>query len=84
MLIIKRIDRSETMGHIELLELPENRRIKTIHLTPEGERYVNALIPHIYEADRRAMEVLTAEQQDTLIQLMDTFVAAFRREMLGE
>lgn len=71
-------------GYIELLELLENRRIKTIHLTPEGERYVNALIPHIYEADWRAMEVLTAEQQDTLIQLMDTFVAAFRREMLGE
>lgn len=71
-------------GYIELLELPENRRIKTIHLTPEGERYANALISHIYEADRRAMEVLTAEQQDPLIQLMDTFVAAFRREMLGE
>ena len=32
-------------GYIELLELPENRRIKTIHLTPEGERYANALIP---------------------------------------
>ena len=71
-------------GYVELLELPENRRIKTIHLTPEGERYANALIPHIYEADRKAMETLTEEEQDTLIRLMDTFVAAFRREMLGE
>lgn len=71
-------------GYVALLELPENRRIKTIHLTPEGERYANALIPHIYEADRKAMETLTDEQQDTLIRLMDTFVAAFRQEMLGE
>lgn len=69
---------------LDAIQQTENRRIKTIHLTPEGERYANALISHIYEADRRAMEVLTAEQQDTLIQLMDTFVAAFRREMLGE
>ena len=71
-------------GYIELLELPENRRIKTIHLTEKGEQYANALIPHIYEADRKAMEVLDEAQQDTLIQLMDTFVAAFRKEMLGE
>lgn len=71
-------------GYIELLELPENRRIKTIHLTAEGKQYANALIPHIYEADRKAMEALTEEQQDLLIQLMDTFVTAFRREMLGE
>jgi MarR family transcriptional regulator, organic hydroperoxide resistance regulator len=71
-------------GYVELLELPENRRIKTIHLTPTGEQYANALIPHIYEANRKAMEALTEEQQDTLIRLMDTLVAAFRREMLGE
>ena len=71
-------------GYVELLELPENRRIKTIHLTPAGEQYADALIPHIYEANRKAMEALTEEQQDTLIRLMDTLVAAFRREMLGE
>lgn len=71
-------------GYVELLELPENRRIKTIHLTSTGEQYANALIPHIYEANRKAMEALTEEQQNELIRLMDTFVAAFRREMLGE
>ena len=71
-------------GYVELLELPENRRIKTIHLTPAGEQYANALIPHIYEANRKAMEALTEEKQNELIRLMDTFVAAFRREMLGE
>ena len=70
-------------GYIELLELPENRRIKTIHLTEKGTEYANTLIPHIHNADRKAMETLTEEEQDTLLQLMNTNVSAFRKEMLG-
>ena len=71
-------------GYIELREFPENRRIKTIHLTEKGEQYANELIPHIHQADKVAMKVLTEEQQDTLLSLMDTYVSAFRKEMLGE
>ena len=71
-------------GYIELLELPENRRIKAIHLTEAGEQYANTLIPHIHDADRKAMQTLTEEQQDTLLRLMETYVSAFRKEMLGE
>lgn len=70
-------------GYIELLELPENRRIKTIHLTEKGTEYANTLIPHIHDADRKAMETLTEEEQDALLQLMSTYVSAFRKEMLG-
>ena len=71
-------------GYIELRELPENRRIKTIHLTEKGAQYADTLIPHIRHADRLAMEALSEEQQDELIQLMDLYVSTFRREMLGE
>ena len=71
-------------GYIELHELPENRRIKTIHLTEEGMRYADTLIPHIHQADQAAMKVLTEEQQDTLLQLMELYVATFRKEMLGD
>lgn len=71
-------------GYIELREFPENRRVKTIHLTPEGEQYAAALIPHIHQADKLAMGALTGEQQDTLLSLMDIYVSAFRKEMLGE
>lgn len=71
-------------GYIELRELPENRRIKTIHLTEKGKEYADTLIPHIHKADRFAMEALTEEQQDTLIKLMNIYVSAFRKEMLGE
>ena len=70
-------------GYIELLELPENRRIKTIHLTEKGTEYANTLIPHIHDADRKAMETLTEEEQDALLRLMNTYVSAFRKEMLG-
>lgn len=71
-------------GYIALLELPENRRIKTIHLTEKGREYADTLIPHIHQADQRAMQTLTEEQQDTLLRLIGTYVSAFRKEMLGE
>ena len=71
-------------GYIELREFPENRRIKTIHLTKKGQEYADTLIPHIHEADCRAMNALTDGQQDALLQLMETYVAAFRKAMLGE
>ncbi len=71
-------------GYIELLELPENRRIKTIHLTEKGTEYADTLIPHIHQADQRAMQTLTDEQQDMLLRLIGTYVSAFRKEMLGE
>ncbi len=71
-------------GYIELRELPENRRVKTIHLTEEGRQYADTLIPHIHRADRLAMEALTEEQQDTLLSLIHLYAAAFRKEMLGE
>ncbi len=71
-------------GYIELREFPENRRIKTIHLTEKGKAYADELIQHIHEADKVAMRSLTEEQQDTLLSLMDTYVFAFRKEMLGE
>lgn len=51
-------------GYIELRELPENRRVKTIHLTEKGTQYADTLIPHIHHADRLAMEALSEEQQE--------------------
>ena len=71
-------------GYIELREFPENRRIKTIHLTKKGMEYAETLIPHIHEADCKAMRALSEEQQDMLLELMDIYVSTFRKEMLGE
>lgn len=71
-------------GYIELRELPENRRIKTIHLTEKGMEYAQTLILHIHEADCKAMAALTEEEQDTLLKLINVYVSTFRREMLNE
>ena len=71
-------------GYIELRELPENRRIKTIHLTPEGQSYAETLVPHIHQASCNAMAALSEVQQNQLLRLMDQYVSAFRKEMLGE
>ena len=71
-------------GYVELVELPENRRIKTIHLTEKGREYADTLIPHISQANRQAMESLTEEQQDQLLDLIEIYVSSFRREMLGD
>ena len=70
--------------YIELRELPKNRRVKAIYLTAKGIKYADSLIPHIHHADRVAMESLTEEQQDILLQLMEHYVTVFRKEMLGE
>lgn len=57
-------------GYIELRELPENRRIKTIYLTEKGIEYAETLIPHIH----KAMNALSAEDQDTLLKLINIYV----------
>ena len=44
------------------IELPENRRIKTIQLTKKGTEYADTLISHIHQADQSAMQTLTEEQ----------------------
>lgn len=71
-------------GYIELREFPENRRIKTIHLTEKGAEYAQTLVPHIHEASCKAMMALSEEQQNELLHLMELYVSAFRKEMLGE
>lgn len=71
-------------GYIGLCELPENRRIKVIHLTEAGRQYAEALLPRIHTSNLRAMEALTDEEQNALLHTMNQYVAVFRKEMLGE
>lgn len=71
-------------GYVELREFPENRRIKTIHLTEKGKQYADELLPHITHAERVAMSSFSAEEQDLLLHLIGQYAAVFRREMIGE
>ena len=68
-------------GYIELCELPENRRIKTIKLTEKGEEYAKPLVLRIDKASHLAMEALSDEEQDTLLKLINKYVSTFKKEM---
>ncbi len=46
--------------------------------------YAQTLVPHIHQASCKAMSALSEEQQNELQNLMNLYVSAFRKEMLGE
>ncbi|MFR3727813.1 MarR family winged helix-turn-helix transcriptional regulator [Lacrimispora sp.] len=68
-------------GMIELKEIPNNRRSKTIHLTKQGEEFVNSIIPQIREAERSSMEKLTPAQQKAFLEGMEIYCNSFRKIM---
>ena len=69
-------------GMVELHELPEDRRAKSIHLTEKGRKYAMQVVPHIHQAEIKAMEKLTDEQRASLLAGMKIYCEAFRKEML--
>lgn len=68
---------------ITLEETPEDRRIKTIHLTKSGEEYAAQVIPQIRKAELQAMEVLTPEQRKALLEGISIYRNAFHTAMLS-
>ena len=68
---------------ITLQELPEDRRIKTIHLTEAGKDYAEGIIPHIWKAELEAMEKLTEGQRKALLEGIRIYRDAFRTAMLS-
>lgn len=70
-------------GYVDLYELPENRRIKVIRLTENGRQYADELLPRIHQSNIKAMEILSQDEQEALINLTNKYASAFRKEMLG-
>ncbi|MDO5426158.1 MAG: MarR family winged helix-turn-helix transcriptional regulator [Eubacteriales bacterium] len=70
-------------GLVELRELPEDRRTKAIHLTQKGREYADDVIPHIREAENRAMARLSDAQRKALLEGMEIYCEAFREEMMA-
>lgn len=69
-------------GYVELREFPSDRRNKTIHLTERGDEYAQTIVPHIQNAEYKAMEALSPEQRALLIESISIYSRAFRVEML--
>lgn len=69
-------------GYIELRELPEDRRIKTIHLTVKGQEYMGTFSPHIEAAEYEAMRSLSDEQRTMLVESIRLYGKIFREKLL--
>lgn len=68
-------------GYIELRELPEDRRTKTIHLTKKGQDYMDTFSPHIKKAECEAMQALSEEQRTMLIESIRLYGKVFREKI---
>ena len=68
-------------GMVELREVPNNRRAKTIHLTDSGEEFANSIIPQIREAEQGAMAQLTPDQRIAFLDGMQIYCDTFRKIM---
>lgn len=69
------------MGFIQLQELPDDRRNKTIHLTEKGKEFADKLIPQVHKAEYEAMEKLTPEQRNGLLEGMRVYCELFHQAM---
>ena len=65
-----RVDRLEAAGLVERRPDPGDRRGVLVALTPDGKRVVDAAVADHVENERRLLEPLTAEEQQTLNALL--------------
>jgi DNA-binding MarR family transcriptional regulator len=73
-----RVDRLEAAGLVERRPDPGDRRGVLVALTPDGERVVDAAVADHVENERRLLEPLTAEDQQTLNALLRKLLLGLR------
>jgi DNA-binding MarR family transcriptional regulator len=66
-------------GLIELIEMPDNRRVKTLHFTKRGKVYMENIIPKIRKAEILAMNSLTPEQRTIMLESMQKYCNEFSK-----
>ena len=69
-------------GLVELTELPEDRRHKALHLTDEGKKFVEKILPQIEQAERRSIEQFDDNERETLFRLIKKYSRTFAEELL--
>lgn len=66
---------------ISLVELPEDRRTKTIHLTEEGLKVAQKVLPVISNAEENAMKQFSEEEAEMLLKLLHRYVLSCKESM---
>ena len=64
------LDSLEQRGVVERRAHPRDRRMLLVELTPEGRSRLDALLPAWFLGERRIVEVLSHEEQQTLVELL--------------
>lgn len=68
-------------GYVELNEIPSDRRNKQINLSEEGKIYADKIIGKLRKAEYNAMEALTFEQREHLINLIEIYEKSFQNNI---
>lgn len=68
-------------GWVELKELPEDRRHKTVNFTVDGKEKMTEILSRVQEIEQKAMEKLTAEERKMLLSLTKAYVGSCCGEM---
>ena len=70
-------------GWVRLEELPEDRRNKTIHFTPEGQAAADEIMQRVRESELKAMGALSESERLVLLSVTKRYVAGCKEAMKG-
>lgn len=68
-------------GWVTLEEMPEDRRNKTVKFTEAGLAKANEVMSHLRNSEMTAMKQLTEEQQQSLMELTETYIRSCTQAM---
>ena len=68
------IDRLESRGLMQRNAHPEDRRVRLLTLTPEGQRVLEEVEPGMLRAQERMLEPLAPEQREVFMDMLRTLV----------
>lgn len=70
-------------GWIQMQELPEDRRNKTIHFTPKGQQEAQKILQKVQKSECAAMGGLSKEEQNLLVSLTRRYITDCKNAMKG-
>lgn len=69
------IDRLEARGLLTRSSSPDDRRVRLLHLTPDGEALLAELTPPMHRTQDRILEPLSAAERKDFLRMMQRVIA---------
>jgi MarR family transcriptional regulator, lower aerobic nicotinate degradation pathway regulator len=64
------LERLEAKGWVERRASPSDRRVKLLHLAPEGEALLERVLPAVQRVQERLLAPLQKRDRDTMVRLL--------------